>query len=59
MQQNPTGKNSAIRLLIHTEFGIIVAETTDKDEISAAIEAMAAVRANKRKAQASGSDRAA
>ena len=59
MQQNPTGKNSAIRLLIHTEFGIIVAETTDKDEISAAIEAMAAARAEKRKAQASDNDRAA
>jgi len=36
------------RLVIHTEFGIILVETTDQDEIAAAIEAMAAVRSNKR-----------
>ncbi len=45
--QETTQKTSELRLVIHTQYGIITLETWDKDEIMSAIQAMADTRSEK------------
>ncbi|MFA5376398.1 MAG: hypothetical protein WC455_11695 [Dehalococcoidia bacterium] len=55
----PIGENSTLKLVIHTQFGLITFETDDKDEINAAITAIADCRRERQKGLDSRKEQAA